>query len=194
MTAHGGDIYRQDVELDFSVNENPCGMPEGVKEALRQAVEECVHYPDPEAEALRGKLAGKLQAAKAHILVGNGASELFPAIVRAIAPEKTVIPVPSFGGYEYAVFGHLSYQGSDRLQGRDGDQSIVYYKLVEDNNFAVTEEILDELGWLAESGSMDAPEGWGKKLLFLAQPNNPVGNLLIKIKTHYAILLALKST
>ncbi len=151
MRIHGGDIYRQDVELDFSVNGNPCGMPAGVKEALHRAVDQCWHYPDPEAEELRGKLAERMQVSKENLLVGNGASELFPAIVRAITPRKTVIPVPSFGGYEYAV------------SARTGDN--FYYPLREENGFALTEEILSVLDNQTE-------------LLFLAQPNNPVGNLM----------------
>ena len=39
---HGGDIYRNPVKLDFSVNINPLGIPERVREALTQAVSECV--------------------------------------------------------------------------------------------------------------------------------------------------------
>ncbi len=31
---HGGDIYSNDVKLDFSVNVNPLGIPEAVKTAL----------------------------------------------------------------------------------------------------------------------------------------------------------------
>ena len=157
MQIHGGDIYRQDVELDFSVNGNPCGMPEGVKDALHRAVEQCAQYPDTDAQELRGKLAERLQVSREQILVGNGASELFPAIVRAVAPRKTVIPVPSFGGYEYAVSAWTESCLSDRI--------IVYYPLREENEFALTQEILSVLDEQTD-------------LLFLAQPNNPVGNLI----------------
>lgn len=31
---HGGDIYRNKVRLDFSVNTNPLGMSENVKKAI----------------------------------------------------------------------------------------------------------------------------------------------------------------
>ena len=45
MTAiHGGDIYRNRVEIDFSVNVNPLGIPETVKKAMHKAVEVCGHY------------------------------------------------------------------------------------------------------------------------------------------------------
>ena len=33
--THGGDIYRNQVRLDFSVNVNPLGMPESVRQALQ---------------------------------------------------------------------------------------------------------------------------------------------------------------
>ena len=38
---HGGDIYRNRVDMDFSVNGNPLGMPETVADALRRAVGRC---------------------------------------------------------------------------------------------------------------------------------------------------------
>ena len=37
-SVHGGDVYRNQVELDFSVNINPFGMPDGVKKALGDAI------------------------------------------------------------------------------------------------------------------------------------------------------------
>ena len=36
MQYHGGDIYRNQIRLDFSVNTNPLGMPDSVREALHQ--------------------------------------------------------------------------------------------------------------------------------------------------------------
>ena len=47
---HGGDVYRNRVDMDFSVNVNPLGMPEPVKAALQRAVEACTRYPDLLAE------------------------------------------------------------------------------------------------------------------------------------------------
>ena len=34
MNIHGGDIYRNRVKLDFSININPLGVPDAVKTAL----------------------------------------------------------------------------------------------------------------------------------------------------------------
>ena len=36
--VHGGDIYRNCISLDYSVNINPLGIPASVEAALREAV------------------------------------------------------------------------------------------------------------------------------------------------------------
>ena len=40
---HGGDIYRNKVRLDFSVNTNPLGMSENVKKAIAENIEQFGH-------------------------------------------------------------------------------------------------------------------------------------------------------
>ena len=35
IQKHGGDIYRNQVDIDYSVNTNPLGPPERVLEVLR---------------------------------------------------------------------------------------------------------------------------------------------------------------
>ena len=80
QNIHGGDIYRNQVSLDFSVNINPFGMPQRVREALEAAVAWCERYPDIRSEALRDAIAGAKGIAPADIVCGNGASELFPAM------------------------------------------------------------------------------------------------------------------
>lgn len=96
MGIHGGDIYRNEVKLDFSVNVNPLGTPESVVAALHGAVERCGNYPDMKAEKLKRAVSSQLNVPEEYLLFGNGASELFMAVVHGIKPEKTVIPVPSF--------------------------------------------------------------------------------------------------
>ena len=77
QNIHGGDIYRNQVSLDFSVNVNPFGMPQRVREALEAAVAWCERYPDIRSEALRDAIAGEKGIAPADIMWRNGASELF---------------------------------------------------------------------------------------------------------------------
>lgn len=100
---HGGDIYQNEIELDFSVNINPFGIPEKVKEAMQESLELCEHYPDIHHAKLIGKIGAHYHIPEEHILCGNGASELFVAVVHATKPGKIVIPVPSFYGYEKAA-------------------------------------------------------------------------------------------
>ena len=37
------------------------------------------------------------------LIFGNGASELFMAVIHAIRPDRVLLPVPSFYVYEYAA-------------------------------------------------------------------------------------------
>lgn len=151
MALHGGDIYRNKVEIDFSVNGNPLGVPQSVREALLRAVGQCSAYPDMETAALKEAVARMLAVPKEYLLFGNGASELFMAVVHGIRPKKTVIPAPSFYGYGYAA--------------RAAESEIRYCGLNRENGFHVTKDLCDNL-----TEDVD--------LLFLANPNNPTGCLL----------------
>ncbi len=154
---HGGDIYssgHNHIKLDFSVNINPLGMPERVKNALHDAVEDCRRYPDIRAEELRRAVSEMAGIKDRDILCGNGASALFPAVVHAVNPGNVLIPAPSFYGYERAA-----------KAGTGNEKNIRYYKMEESEDFRLTERFLQELS--SDTG-----------LLFLANPNNPSGNLI----------------
>ena len=58
---HGGDIYRNKVRLDFSVNTNPLGMSENVKKAIAENIEQFGIYPDAMCVNLRNAIAEKEQ-------------------------------------------------------------------------------------------------------------------------------------
>lgn len=150
---HGGDIYRNHVKTDFSVNINPFGVPDAVEAALYAAVESCTEYPDISTDKLKKAFKGMLNIPEEYLLFGNGASELFMAIVHGIRPKKIVIPVPSFYGYEYAA------------QAVDGE--IIFYETKKENGFCLEEDIFYML-----TEDVD--------LLFLANPNNPTGSLISK--------------
>lgn len=147
---HGGDIYRNRVKLDFSVSINPLGVPPGMKEALWRAADLCESYPDPQASRLKKAVGGFLAVPEESLLFGNGASELFMAVTHALMPKKTVLPAPSFYGYEYAV--------------RAAGSEILYFETKREDGFCLTKEITQLL-----TDDVD--------LLFLANPNNPTGRL-----------------
>ena len=65
---HGGDIYRNQVNLDFSVNINPLGAPEEVRDAIMRSLNFLSAYPDPKCEALRKAIARRFSWSEERIL------------------------------------------------------------------------------------------------------------------------------
>ena len=100
---HGGNIYGNRIEYDFSVNLNPLGPPDAVREALAHALNHVEEYPDPEYRELRRELANYRQLAEEQLVLGNGASELIPGIIRALAPKTCMVTAPCYSGYETAL-------------------------------------------------------------------------------------------
>lgn len=101
--SHGGDIYRNKVQYDFSINLNPLGMPDGVQEALKNSIPQWSCYPDPDCEKLRQLLSAKHSCSPEEIICGNGAAELLYQIVRIVHPKKAVVPIPAFSEYAHAL-------------------------------------------------------------------------------------------
>ena len=52
-SIHGGDIYNNKVNMDFSVNINPLGIPHSVKEAMSDALSYADRYPDMACNGLK---------------------------------------------------------------------------------------------------------------------------------------------
>ncbi len=150
MYNHGGDIYRNRVKIDFSANINPFGLPETVRRALSENIEDLSAYPDTECEKLSRAVAEYEGVSADNILCGNGASEIIFNTVRAVMPKRALLIAPTFSEYERA----LKSVGCE----------IKYHTLSEENNFNLTERILPELD--------------GTDMIFLCNPNNPVGNMI----------------
>ena len=146
--GHGGDIYKNKIEYDFSANVNPYGTPEKVKEAIRKSAEGVAVYPDPYCGKLRKKLSECKGIEEEYIICGNGAADLIFQFVTALNPKKTLLPVPSFSEYENALKGC-------------GHEAELYF-LQRDNDFALTESFLEAI-----TDDTD--------LVMLCNPNNPTG-------------------
>jgi histidinol-phosphate/aromatic aminotransferase/cobyric acid decarboxylase-like protein len=149
--AHGGDIYRNKVSLDFSVNLNPMGIPDPVMEECVKALSDLTYYPDHMQQGLREAIASMEGAAVDNIVCGNGASELIMATVHAVRPAKALITAPCYAGYRYA----LEAAGAE----------IREHELKESEDFVLTNAILEEI-----TDDLD--------IIFLADPNNPSGRLV----------------
>lgn len=150
---HGGDIYRNKDVIDFSVNSNPLGPPKTVLDAIRGQAGKIVHYPDILCSELRDAIGKFEKVDKEQILCGNGAAELFFAVVLAAKPERALLIAPTFAEYEKAL-NILNAQ-------------IEYYELKEEQQFRVQEDILEQI-----TPEMD--------IMFLCNPNNPTGQLIPK--------------
>ena len=148
---HGGDVYRNEVRLDYSVNLNPFPMPSEVTEAIRKGMTEIHQYPDPEQQKLRERIAALEGMSYENIVCGNGASELMMAAVHAVMPRKALISSPCYAGYAVAL--------------KASDAEIKEYFLDENKDFAVDDGILDHI-----NDSTD--------MVFIADPNNPNGRLI----------------
>ena len=61
---HGGDIYSQEVDLDFSANLNPFGLPEAVRRAAADSLGDCLSgQQQPEADGGPGRVSRRAAGA-----------------------------------------------------------------------------------------------------------------------------------
>ncbi|MBI4242106.1 MAG: threonine-phosphate decarboxylase [Candidatus Rokubacteria bacterium] len=159
--AHGGDLRRLAMAagvtperlLDFSASINPLGLSPAVEAAITEALPAVIHYPDPEAAALREALASYHGLSPEQVLPANGSTELIYLLTRALAPGRSLILHPAFSEYEAA----LELAGA-RLE----------------------HELLDEdHGFVPELPRL-LPRLAGQDLVVLANPNNPAGSLIPK--------------
>lgn len=148
---HGGNIYGNEIEYDFSVNLNPLGPPDAVREALATALNHVEEYPDPEYRELRRGLANYWQLAEEQLVLGNGASELIPGIIRALAPKTCMVTAPCYSGYETALNAAAPSCRIHRIF------------LREEDDFTLPENICREIARVKPN------------LLILTNPNNPNG-------------------
>lgn len=152
---HGGDIYTNQVELDYSANLNPLGLPEGVRTAYIRAADRCSVYPDSRCLALRSKLAAFHRIDRENVICGNGAAELIFLIVHARRPKRALLIAPSFLEYEQAL--------------KNGGCEISWFDLKEEEGFALS------VPELTAYVKREAAAGQRPDMVFLCNPNNPTG-------------------
>lgn len=157
---HGGNVhelaqrYNLKIEdmIDFSSSISPLGIPGAVMQAVRDSLEMITHYPDPACADFCRLAAAEHGVKNENILAGNGAAELIYLIVNMIKPGCTLIPIPTFSEYEYAVNSVAGKIRFVKIQPRD-------------NQFFISVENVCDL----------IP---GSDLAFVCNPNNPTGTLL----------------
>ena len=153
--VHGGDWmgYRERFgrdALDFSANVSPLGLPEGVAQAIRDALPLADRYPDPLCRTLRAALSRAEGVPQERILCGNGAADLIFRLVWARKPSRALVTAPTFAEYATA----LESVGC----------TVERFFLREQEDFVVTDAFCAAI----------RP---GVDMVFLCQPNNPTGQL-----------------
>lgn len=149
---HGGDVYGQEIRLDFSANVNPLGTPPEVTAAICEAAARVQHYPDPYCRALTAAISAHEGVPEGYILCGNGAAELIYNYCDAIRPAHVAELAPTF--LEYA-------QAAEHFGAR-----VSRYALCEEKDF------------LPDAGLLPFLERERPDVLFLCTPNNPSGKTI----------------
>ena len=149
--VHGGDVYRNDVKLDFSVNLNPMPVPQAVTDAALAGLREMNQYPDPYQQKLKERIAAYEGVTADEIICGSGASELLMAVCHAFLPRKALVTAPCYAGYARA----LEASGAE----------VTEYMLNRQNGFELDEGFIDAI-----TDDTD--------IVFIADPNNPNGKLI----------------
>ena len=104
---HGGNIYKEPAPkgtwLDFSANINPLGLSDRVRQCILEHIDDVVHYPDPDAKALKTGIASHYGLPLEEIVLGNGASELLYLFFGMMRFSHVLLPQPAFSDYERAA-------------------------------------------------------------------------------------------
>ncbi|WP_125114781.1 pyridoxal phosphate-dependent aminotransferase [Agathobaculum sp. Marseille-P7918] len=152
--VHGGDVYSYtarfgSVPVDLSANINPYGIPERVRQAMRDAIEACTQYPDPFCRAPRQAIAEAEGVAPDRIYCGSGAADVLDRLAAVLRPKTALLLAPTFAEYERTLAG----------------AELRFHTLRADEDFAVTERILQDI-----TPDLDA--------VYLCNPNNPTGRTI----------------
>lgn len=156
---HGGYIYTEKttadgkIFVDFSANINPLGIPTEVKNAVKNALNSCVNYPDPFCRELAEATGSFLNIDSQFLFFGNGAADVLFRLALALKPKRAMILAPTFADYEKAL--------------KSVDCDVLYYNLHKENEFAPAKDIVGKLTARTD-------------LLIICNPNNPTGQLIDK--------------
>lgn len=161
--VHGGNVHKAsrllhtslDQILDFSANINPLGMSSRGLDAVKDALQDVIHYPDPDMTHLYSITSELWNMPKEYIVFGNGAAELIYAICRLPQIEGVYVPAPGFSEYSHGA--------------KSCGLPIVEYPLeFDEHKFRFSYDLNTMLQDLQQSKH---------QLVFIGNPNNPCGTL-----------------
>ncbi len=150
--GHGGNIEPSNGVLDFSASINPLGYPENVRKVIFENFDDILHYPEIDCISLKKYIAQKIGRHSDEIIVGNGSTELFYLVPRALKPAKGIVFQPTFSEFAEAL---------------KCSHAKVINKVLEEEEFR----------FACQEGCFDDKE---IGMVFLCNPNNPTGQLVEK--------------
>ena len=159
---HGSDIeeisrvYKidKDAITNYSSNVSPYGVPDIVREELRENISVISTYPDRKYTELREAIAKYTLCNASCIRVGNGATELISKVIAYTKPQKAVVIQPCYSEYIRAI--------------QNSGGAVVEYFLREHRNYEVLTDRLCEM--LDDDTDM----------LVICNPNNPTSTVIEK--------------
>jgi threonine-phosphate decarboxylase len=138
--------------IDFSSNVTPIGIPSSVKKILKKNIDNIKDYPDFSSSLVLSSLKKYTKLEKSNLLVGNGAIEIIYNFCFAFLSKKisVLIPIPTFQEYEIAA--------------KLSDCKISYFKTMD----------------LSKNLDLFISQIPKRGCIFICNPNNPTGKLLLK--------------
>jgi histidinol-phosphate aminotransferase len=137
--------------IKLASNENPLGMPESAKQAMRAAVAEAGRYPDGNGFELKAAITEKYGVPAEWITLGNGSNDILELAAHAfVQPGQSVI----YAQYSFAIYA-LATQAV-------GGRSLV----------------IDAKNYGHDLEAMAAAIADDTRLIFIANPNNPTGTFI----------------
>ncbi|MEJ7930277.1 histidinol-phosphate transaminase [Ramlibacter sp. AN1015] len=138
--------------LELAANENPLGMPSGAREAAAAALAGSDRYPDPTGARLRAVLAQRLGVAPDWLTLGSGSSEILTLTAQALVSPGQAIVSSQYG---FVVYGQAA--------------TLVHARHV---------QVPAGADFGHDLAAMRAAIDGQTRLVYIANPNNPTGNLI----------------
>ncbi|WP_457553979.1 pyridoxal phosphate-dependent aminotransferase [Desulfobacula sp.] len=168
IIGHGGNIKNlaktlgcanEDI-IDMSCNLNPLGPPESIEEVIKDNLVKIRSLPEPDAISIRKGFAGFHGIDPAQVVAGNGTTFFIYTIPKALGSKKVLICGPTYSDYKDACLMHkVDFQHCTANEG---------------NGFSPD---IDEISSMADKAD----------IVFICNPNNPTGSLIVREKLEYLI-------
>jgi threonine-phosphate decarboxylase len=157
---HGSDLekieqyyhIKKEEIVSFSANVNPLGISPLLRKTLSDHLDAITTYPERDYTALRRAIGEYTHADPAHILVGNGSTELISLFIQIRCPKKALIIGPTYSEYEREI----SLGGGTSL----------YHSLCEEQDFQL------------DLASLEPKLNESIDLLVICNPNNPTSSAI----------------